>query len=107
MNKKQIYMRDNFLRNLLYKHKGIDNAISTQDIIKELEVYGRPIKERSLPQLIQKLRYKRGVPICYKRGKGYFWAISKNDIDITINDLQNQIYGLQTTINFMNSFILE
>lgn len=107
MKRKQIYMRDSFLRNLLHKHKGVDNAISTQEICKQLKDYGRPIKERSLPQLIQKLRYERGVPICYKRGKGYFWAISKNDIDITINDLQNQIYGLQTTIDFMKGFILE
>lgn len=106
MKRKETFKSNTLLKDLIWKHKGIDNAISTKEICNQLKDYGYTIKERALPTLIQDLRFELNLPICYQRGKGYFWAISKNDIDITINDLQNQIYALQTTINFMKGFVL-
>ena len=105
MTRRETYKRDSLLKNLIYKHKGLENAIKTREICKQFNEWGKPINARSLPQIIKRLRYERGLPICYQRGKGYFWATSKKDIQITIEDLQSQIYALQTTINFMKGFI--
>ena len=107
MTTRKTYMKDSLLKNLIHKHKGLENAISTNQICTQFNEWGKPINARSLPQIIKRLRYERGLPICYKRGKGYFWAKTKQDIFTTIEDLQNQIYALHTTINFMKGFILE
>lgn len=107
MNKTEILKRNNFVIEILQNHEGVDNAISTQQLCQKLKEYGKPIRERYLPQIIKNLRDGRDIPIGYKRGLGYFIATSKADIDITIQDLQNQIDSLQNAINFMKKFYLE
>ena len=107
MTRKELYRRNVLLKNILIKHKGIDNAISTKDICDELNKCGYKTKERSLPSIMQKLRCEMNLPVCFRRRKGYFIAKAKSDIMATIDDLQSQINTLQTTINFMKGFILE
>ena len=107
MTRKETNKRDTLLRNLLFKHKGFENAIKTKDICADMRAYGYKIQARSLPNIIKRLRKERGLPISYAREKGYFIAISKSDIQRAIADMELQINALQTTINFMKGFYLE
>lgn len=107
MTRKQLYKRDSLLKGVLIKHKGFENAISTRAIIEEMRERGYEIKARALPQVIKKLRWERGLPISYARGKGYFLAKTKKDIQTAIEDMQKQIDSLKTTINFLRGFVFE
>lgn len=107
MKRLETHKRNLILKNLLLQHKGIDNAIATKSICNELNSLGYLTKERSLPSIIQKLREEYNLPIGYKRWYGYFVIKSKKDIEITIEDMEMQIKTLQSTINFMKSFIIE
>lgn len=107
MTRKETYKRDTLLRNLLFRHKGFENAIKTKDICAEMNAYGYKINARCLPTIIKRLRKERGLPISYARGKGYFIARSKSDIQRAISDMELQINALQTTINFMKGFIFD
>lgn len=105
MNREQLYKRDSLLRGILVKHKGFENAISTSAIIEEMRLRGYEINARCLPNIIKKLRWKRCLPISYARGRGYFLAVTKEDIQSAIDDMKMQIDSLQTTINFLSGFI--
>lgn len=103
----EVHKRNLALKDLLLKHRGIENAIPTKSICNELNSLGYLTKERSLPSIIHKLREEYNLPIGYKRSYGYFVVKSKKDIQATIEDMEMQISTLQSTIQFMKSFIIE
>lgn len=91
------------LLGLMFKHVGFKNYISTSKIISYLSDRNIKIKPRSLPQYIRVLSNKFRLRIGYKRGCGYFIISSKEDLDIIISDLDNQIKSLTETINLLLS----
>ena len=103
----EVHKRNLALKDLLSKHRGIENAITTKSICSELNSLGYLTKERSLPSIIQKLREEYNLPIGYKRWLGYFVIKSRKDIEITVEDMEMQIKTLQETIEVMKSFIIE
>lgn len=107
MNRLETHKRNLILKDLLLKHMGVENAITTKHICNELNSLGYFIKARTLPTIIQKLREEYNLPVGYKRWCGYFVVKSKRDIEITVEDIEMQIKTLQETIKFMKSFIIE
>ena len=103
----EVHKRNLALKDLLCKHRGIENAITTKSICSELNSLGHLTKKRSLPVIIQKLREEYNLPIGYKRQFGYFVVKSRKDIEVTVEDMEMQIKTLQETIEFMKSFIIE
>ena len=103
----EVHKRNLALKDLLSKHIGIENAITTKSICNEMNSLGYLTKERSLPNIIQKLREEYNLLIGYKRWFGYFVVKSKKDIEITVEDIEMQIKTLQNTIEFLKSFIIE
>ena len=104
MTRKETQRRLILLRNLVRKHKGFENSISTKEIISQMKEYGFDIRPRVLPQLVAKVREEFYLPISYERGKGYFMAVKKEDFDKAIRDMEMQVNALLTHINFLQSF---
>ena len=77
MKRIEAHKRNLILKDLLLKHRGIENAITTKDVCEEMGEYGYKIPTRQLPTLIQKLREEYNLPIGYKRWYGYFIVKSK------------------------------
>lgn len=86
--------KENIIVDLIFSHKGADNCISAEEIVKELHDNGFSIKTRSINTLITKIKMSRKLPVCYKRHCGYFWATKKSEIVATIGDLQSMVNSL-------------
>ena len=104
MTRKETQRRLILLRNLVRKHKGFENSISTKEIISQMKEYGFDIHPRALPKMIAKVREEFYLPISYERGKGYFMAVKKEDFEKAIKDMEMQVNALLTHINFLQSF---
>lgn len=104
MTRKETQRRLILLRNLIRRHKGFENAISTKEVISQMKEYGFDIHPRVLPQLMAKVKEEFWLPISYERGKGYFMAVKKEDFDKAIKDMEMQINALKTHINFLRTF---
>ena len=104
MTRKETQRRLILLRNLLKKHNGFENSISTKEIISQMKECGFDIRPRVLPQLVAKVREEFYLPISYERGKGYFMAVKKEDFEKAIKDMEMQVNALLTHINFLKSF---
>lgn len=101
------HKRDNCLVDIIYSHKGKENAISTRELLRALEECGYKTKLDCIHTLVKKVMFERHLPICAMTHKGYYWAESKQDLQSCINELQDKIGGLQERIDILNSFIHE
>lgn len=56
--------------------------------------------------MITKIKFDRKIPLCYIRGKGYFWGRKREDIALTVRDLRLMINSLDEHAKFLESFII-
>lgn len=105
LSKEQNLIKENIIVDALLEHRGEENHISVHDIQKILRENEFCVQHRSINQMITKIKLERRIPICYKRGKGYFLAKRKSDIETTLKDLGMMIKSLQEHYDFLESFI--
>lgn len=101
------FKRDNALVDIIFQHKGKENAIGTSDIVRELQERGYTSSKESIHTLVGKIVESRKIPVCSVQGAGYYWAASKEDIQSSIEDLKAKIRGLQARCDILQSFIYE
>lgn len=106
MTPAQILKRDNLLVDFICNHKGRENVVSAKEICSYLNSKGYEARPSSIGRAIRKVMLERHLPICSENAKGYYWATSKEDILLTINDLQGRIEEMQTHIDHLKSFII-
>ena len=99
--------RDNELVNILFEHKGKQNAIETKKIAEVLSNKGYNTKSDTVHCIVRKIIVERHLPICSVSHCGYYWATSREDIQSAIDSLQDKMQGLQERIDLLKSFIIE
>jgi hypothetical protein len=103
----ETFKRDNLLVDIIFQHKGLQNAIGTQELVHALNERGYSVKPECMHQIVTKIVFERRLPICSMVHKGYYWGTSKQDIQGAIDELQYKIQGLQERIDLLKSFIYE
>ena len=103
----ETFKRDNLLVDMIFQHKGKENAIGTKELVLALSERGYKMKADRLHTVIKKITFERHIPICSVGHSGYYWATSKQDIQLAVADLQEKIIGLQERIDLLKSFIYE
>ena len=68
----EVFKRDNALFDIIFEHKGIENAISTQEIVGELKNKGFSENAATIHTIIKGLIEKRRMPICSVNKVGYY-----------------------------------
>lgn len=107
MKQNEIFTRNNLIVDELKKHRGKENAISSEYISRLCAENGYLIRPRNVGTVVNKLMMERSLPICYINGNGYYWANKSSEIEDTIKDLQSRIYALQEHINHLKCFVME
>jgi hypothetical protein len=107
MTREQTTKRDDLLIRFISKHQGNENGVSAQEIMEHMSENGFPITYNHLRNLVTKLKLERTLPICYKRGHGYFCAKTRKDIETTICDLESMVRSLQEHIEHLRRFIID
>lgn len=102
----ETFERDNLLVDIIFHHKGKENIISAKEIVAILTENGYETRRSSIHQVIRKVMFERRLPICSANSKGYFWATSKEEIQMTIDDLQSRIAEMTNRIEHLQSFII-
>lgn len=103
----EVIRQENLVVDLLLKHKGADNSITAKEIVTYLAQNKIDIQVRSINHFITRLKNTRRLPICYIRGKGYFVATKRAEVEHTIEDMRKMQKALQDNIDLMLSFILD
>ncbi len=98
--------RDNLLVGTVYQHKGEQNVISSKQIATILKHNGYETKRDDIHKIIRKVVFERHLPICSINGKGYFWATTKEEIQMSIDDLQGRVAEMTNRIELLQSFII-
>ena len=88
-------------------HRGEENSINYADIITIMDNYGFHFSHDRLRGFITKTRIRNRLPIVYTRGKGYFWAKRKSEIEKTIKDLILMQSSLQEQVDLLREFVME
>ena len=107
MTHEQRTKRNDLLVAFISQHRGKENGISAKEILSYLNEHGFSITHDGLRSLITKLKYERTLPICYRRGEGYFWAKTRADIEVTIKDLESMVRSMQEHIEHLRKFIID
>ena len=103
----ETFKRDNCLVDIIFQHRGKENAIGTQKLVVALDEKGYKVKPDATHGVVTKIVLDRHLPICALTQKGYYWATSKQDLQGCIDELQDKINGLQERIDLLKSFICE
>lgn len=103
---KRTFERDCCLVEFLKNHRGRENIVSTDEVLKHLNDHGFQLSRTSLTPTIRKLMYEQYLPICFVGMLGYYWASTREDIMLTIDDCQRRIDGLQKHIDHLKCFIV-
>ena len=108
-NKRYIdsFKKDNCLVDIIYQHKGKENAIGTREIVRALGECGYKVQPDNIHTIVKRVVLERHLPICALTQHGYYWATSKQDLQSCIDELQYKIDGLQERIDLLKSFICE
>jgi hypothetical protein len=61
----------------------------------------------SMSELIRKIIIKYNLPICSSNGKGYYWPVTANDIQHTVNDLRKRVKFMLEHIDILEAFIVK
>lgn len=107
MKKQQSKEREKALYDLIWEHKGRDNAIGTAEIAEYLTKLGYPMSATAARHLVVELARKWHLPICHLNSKGFYFATCKDDLRDSICDLQSRIAAMQERIKILESYILE
>ena len=103
----ETFKRDNEVIDIIFSHKGKENAIGTQEFARELNQRGYKLPADQIHGIVRKVMLERRLPICATVKRGYYWATSKQDLQSCINELQDKADALQERINLLKSFICE
>ena len=103
----ETFQRDNCLVDIVFQHKGRENAIGTQELVRALNESGYKVQADHIHSIIKKVVLERHLPICALTQHGYYWATSKQDLQSCIDELQDKINGLQERIDLLKNFICE
>ena len=103
----ETFKRDNQLVDIIFQHKGKENAIGTKELACALNERGYSVSPDIIHGIVKKVIFERHLPICAVVHCGYYWGTSKQDIQFAIDELQEKIYGLQERIDLLKSFICE
>ena len=90
----------------LLEHKGIQNIVSAKEICEFLNERGYHTRLGAIHHVIHKVMFERRLPICSVNAKGYYWATTKEEIQMSIDDLQGRIEEMQNRIEHLKSFII-
>ena len=100
---------DNLVVELLYNHKGKENAVSGKEIASLLRENSSSGHEygTSMACFIRRVMIERRLPICHIQGSngGYYWAKTKEELLESVKDLEERIATMQETIEHLQSFI--
>lgn len=99
--------RDNLLVDILFQHKGKENAISTKELQRTLSERGYKVQFDCVHSIVKRIVFERHLPICALVHKGYYWGATKQDLQSCIDALQEKMNGLQERIDLLKSFIHE
>lgn len=107
--KKQLktFERDNLLVDIIFQHKGKDNAIFMKQLATILTQKGYKTSVHSVNARVSKIVLERHLPICSLGYYGYYWGASKQDFKDAIDELQSKINGHQKRVDLLKSFIYE
>ena len=97
---------DNAVVELLWKHKGKENAVPSNEIgalLKGLNTSGYGYCT-AVPILVRRLMIERRLPICHCRG-GYYWARTKEELVDSVADLKKRLETMRETVEHLESFI--
>lgn len=100
----EVFKRDNLLLEFIKAHKGKANFVTSKEVGKFLAENG--YKVLNVGTVITKIMYERNAPICFLNSKGYYWATSREEIEITIADMKSRIASLNEHIEHLNNFII-
>ena len=104
---KENLRKENLIVDTLWEHNSIDNCVQAEELCNILRENGYNVKTRSINAMITKIKLERKIPLCYIRGKGYFWGRKREDIALTVRDLRLMINSLKEHAEFLESFIIE
>lgn len=103
----EMLKRDNLVVDLIFKHKGRENSIPAKEIQKALMENGFKVNIINIGSLVNHIKFERHLPICFVNSKGYFWATKKEEIMLTIKDLEGRVNKMLEHADFLKSFIIE
>ena len=103
----ETFKRDNLLLDIIFQRKGKENIISAKEITTILNENGFKTKQDCIHQIVRRIILERRVPICSLNYKGYFWATTKDEIQMSVDHLQSRIAEMQKRIDVLKSFIIE
>ena len=103
----ETFRRDNLLVDIIFQHKGKENAIGTKQLVLALNDRGYKVSAEGIHGIITRVVFDRHLPICSLVRHGYYWGTSKRDIQVAVDELQDKINGLQERIDLLKSFICE
>lgn len=103
----ETFKRDNVLVDIIFQHKGKENAIGTQELILAMNERGYKVSKDHLHGVVAKVTTERRLPICSAVHRGYWWATSKQDLQVAINELEDKIQALQERVDLLKSFVIE
>ena len=98
--------QDNCLVDIIFQHKGKENAIGTQELVRALRERGYKVKAEYIHGVVTRVVLSRKLPICAVSHSGYYWATSKQDLQSCIDELQSKVQALQGRIDLLKSFIV-
>lgn len=101
MTRYKTFVRDELVINVLKQHKGVHNSISASELAKQTGV-----KRDYVHTLVRKIMYKYHLPIGSINSNGYYWIISKKDIENSIEHLEARKNALDERINHLKSFLM-
>ena len=106
MTQIQMFKRDNYMVEIIKKHKGRSNPIASNKLCSMLNELGYETKVRNIGNIVSRIMYERNLPIGYVNGRGYYWATCEEDILPVIADLESRRYEMQRHIDHLRNFIM-
>ena len=103
----ETFERDNCLVDIIFRHRGKENAIGTQELVQALKESGYIVRAENIHNIVKKVVLERRLPICALTQTGYYWATNKQDLQSCIDELTDKLIALQERIDLLKSFICE
>lgn len=74
MKRLETFERDNLVVDIIYQHKGKDNAISMKELASALTERGYKTPTDTVHTIVAKVMFERHLPICSLAYYGYYWG---------------------------------
>ena len=105
MKSDRVNIRNDLLVMFLREHRGMENAVSVNEIQKFMAEFGFQVGEKYVAAIITKLKLERKLPICSRKHKGYFWAVRQSEIRTMIDDLASIRDSVQEHIDHLQKYL--